>query len=125
MARFQGQVVRARKRSARDKHPRLRKAHGAQSLGSGCRTEDLPARLGGDEFGVLLPGIDMDGARQLASRVLEGARSSQLLKRRGVTVSAGVTVWKAKDRPEDLLRRADQALYAAKRGGGDTVASRG
>jgi diguanylate cyclase (GGDEF)-like protein/PAS domain S-box-containing protein len=97
----------------------------AKSLGSGCRTEDLPARLGGDEFSLLLPGMDIDGARQLAERVLAGARSSEMLKRHGVTVSAGVTVWKANDLPEDLLSRADKALYAAKRGGGDTVASRG
>jgi diguanylate cyclase (GGDEF)-like protein len=95
----------------------------AEHLGSECRTEDVPARLGGDEFSLLLPGIDLDGARGFAERILAGARSSETLRRRGVTVSAGVTVWKANDLPENLLSRADKALYAAKRSGGDSVAA--
>jgi len=94
----------------------------AERLASVCRLEDVPARLGGDEFSLLLPGIDVNGARRLAERVLAGVRSCEVLKQRGVTVSAGVTAWKTKDLPEDLLRRADEALYAAKHSGGNAVA---
>lgn len=94
----------------------------AEHLASVCRAEDVSARLGGDEFSVLLPGIDVNGARGLAERVLEGVRSCEVLRQRGITVSAGVTAWKTNDLPDDLLRRADEALYAAKHCGGNAVA---
>jgi PleD family two-component response regulator len=42
---------------------------------------------------------------------------------RRVTASAGVAAWKDDDSPDDLLRRADEALYAAKDTGGDSVAA--
>ena len=90
-----------------------------------CRAEDLPARLGGDEFSVLLPGNDLDGARGFAERVLAAVRACEVLARHGVTVSGGVARWTADELPEGLLRRADAALYAAKRGGGDRVAADG
>lgn len=90
-----------------------------------CRVEDLPARLGGDEFSVLLPGIDLGGARGLAERVLAAVRSCEVLAQRGVTVSGGAAQWTSGELPDDLLRRADEALYAAKRGGGDAVAGGG
>jgi len=97
----------------------------AALLGDLCRAEDLPGRLGGDEFSVLLPGIELNGARGLADRVLAAVRSSEALAARGVTVSGGVAQWTPDELPDDLLRRADEALYAAKRGGGDAVASEG
>jgi len=89
------------------------------------RVEDLPGRLGGDEFSVLLPGVDLGGARGLAERVLAAVRSSAALAERGVTVSGGAAQWTPGELPDDLLRRADEALYAAKRGGGDAVAGGG
>ena len=86
-----------------------------------CRAEDLPGRLGGDEFCVLLPGVELDGGRGLAERVLAAVRTSAVLAERGITVSAGVAQWVPDEPPDDLLRRADDALYAAKRSGGDAV----
>jgi diguanylate cyclase (GGDEF)-like protein/PAS domain S-box-containing protein len=94
----------------------------AALFGALCRAEDLAARLGGDEFGLLLPGIDLAGARGLAERVLAAVRSCAALAQSGVTASAGVAQWAPEERPDDLLRRADEALYAAKRRGGDVVA---
>jgi diguanylate cyclase (GGDEF)-like protein/PAS domain S-box-containing protein len=88
-----------------------------------CRAEDLPARLGGDEFSVLLPGISLGGALGLAERVLAAVRSCADLAERGVTASAGAAAWKPDELPNDLLRRADEALYAAKHDGGDSVAA--
>jgi len=90
-----------------------------------CRAEDLPARLGGDEFSVLLPGTDLVGARRFGERMLAAVRDSKTLKLRGVTVSGGGAQWTPDELPDDLLRRADEALYAAKRGGGDAVAGGG
>jgi diguanylate cyclase (GGDEF)-like protein/PAS domain S-box-containing protein len=95
----------------------------ASLLAAECRAEDLPARLGGDEFSVLLPGIESGGARGFAERVLAAVRSCAELEERRVTASAGVAAWKDDDSPDDLLRRADEALYAAKDIGGDSVAA--
>ena len=72
---------------------------------------------------MLLPGVELDGARGLAERLLAGVRVSAALEKRAVTVSAGVVQWSPDELPDDLLRRADEALYAAKREGGDVVAS--
>lgn len=85
------------------------------------RAEDLPSRLGGDEFSVLLPGVDERGARAFAERVLAAVRESAELRRGSVTVSGGVASWTPEDAAGDLLRRADDALYAAKHSGGDAV----
>jgi diguanylate cyclase (GGDEF)-like protein/PAS domain S-box-containing protein len=91
-------------------------------LRSLCRAEDLPGRLGGDEFSLLLPGVDLDGARHLAGRVLVSVRACPPLEKRGVTVSCGIAAWAHDERADDLLRRADGGLYAAKREGGDSAA---
>ena len=95
----------------------------AALLAALCRAEDLPARLGGDEFSVLLPGMELNGAHGLAERVLAAVRACEALTRRRVTVSGGVAQWTPNELPDDLLRRADEALYAAKRAGGDAVKS--
>jgi diguanylate cyclase (GGDEF)-like protein len=93
----------------------------ASLLAAQCRAEDLPARIGGDEFSVLLPGIEPSGARGFAERVLATVRTCAGLEERQVTASAGVAAWKTDESPGDLLRRADEALYAAKDIGGDSV----
>jgi diguanylate cyclase (GGDEF)-like protein/PAS domain S-box-containing protein len=84
-----------------------------------CRTEDLPARVGGDEFGILLPGVGGDAAKGLAERTVAAVRGSIQLRRRRVTVSIGVAAWRPGETARSLLRRADDALYACKRAGGD------
>ena len=87
-----------------------------------CRAEDLPARLGGDEFCVLLPGMELGGAQGFAERLVTAVRTCEALAQRGVTVSGGVAALTPGEPSDGLLRRADEALYAAKRGGGDAVA---
>jgi diguanylate cyclase (GGDEF)-like protein len=78
------------------------------------RAEDLLARYGGEEFCVLLT----------ASTAGEAAATLERLKAatpRGQSFSAGVSVWDGAESPEDLLERADAALYTAKRGGRDRI----
>lgn len=70
---------------------------------------DFLARLGGDEFAVLAPGSDAFGADVLAER-LENALPA------GVSVSTGLATWDGSEKPAELLRRADLAMYEAKRG---------
>ena len=81
------------------------------------RPTDLPARYGGEEFAVLLPDTDLARACDVAERVLNAFRND-LWPRRPVTVSVGVAEAEADDAAE-LVRRADEALYAAKRAGRD------
>jgi diguanylate cyclase (GGDEF)-like protein len=69
---------------------------------------NLLARIGGDEFGVLAPGCDEFGIRRLAERLVEALPE-------GVRCSYGVATWNRTENGSDLLRRADQAMYEAKR----------
>jgi len=90
------------------------------------RPEDTPARYGGEELALLLTDTRADGARTVALRVWESLRS--LVHRdpeRGdfrVTCCIGVaTLGPADGAADDLIARADAALYAAKAAGRDCV----
>src|SRR5690606_24404020 len=77
------------------------------------RREDVAARYGGEEFVVLLPGVDAEGGRAFGERVRERLRSD--VEAVPVTVSAGVASYPENARDVDeLVGRADAALYAAK-----------
>jgi diguanylate cyclase (GGDEF)-like protein len=76
------------------------------------RAGDLLARYGGEEFVVVLPEA---GDSVAAMRAIERVRISTP----GVTASAGVALWDGREPAAHLIRRADGALYEAKRGGRD------
>jgi diguanylate cyclase (GGDEF)-like protein len=78
------------------------------------RATDLLARYGGEEFGVLLEGLDPREAVRAIERLRDGTPH-------GRTFSAGVATWNAAENAEELVNRADVALYAAKRAGRDRV----
>jgi diguanylate cyclase (GGDEF)-like protein len=101
------------------------------------REHDLAARLGGDEFAMLMPATDMAGAVAVARRVLELLGEKQVLVQ-GLPVTIGASVGVSviqscgpcpatvgrslapdffEDLVERLVRRADDALYQAKREG--------
>jgi diguanylate cyclase (GGDEF)-like protein/PAS domain S-box-containing protein len=99
------------------------------SVVSDClRDTDLFGRLGGEEFGVVLPETDQRGASELGQRILAAARASGVKREGGevvtFTISIGVAILDRQDRGiEDLLRRADERLYAAKQNGRDRLES--
>jgi diguanylate cyclase (GGDEF)-like protein/PAS domain S-box-containing protein len=86
----------------------------------GCvRPPDLVARLGGDEFGVLLDGAEPGRGDAVASRLLAAFADPISVEGRRLPLAASVGVavgqYAAGDDPDRLLRRADAAMYAAKR----------
>ena len=91
-----------------------------------ARLNDIVARTGGEEFMLLAPDTDIHGARQLAERIVAAFRRADFQSvggKRRITVSIGVVADNAMDADiaEGLRARADEALYAAKRGGRDRV----
>jgi diguanylate cyclase (GGDEF)-like protein len=90
-----------------------------------ARAGDMVSRTGGEEFTILLPDTDPSGAFRAAIRVCDTVRSHPFMvngKRLHITISVGVvsTNGASADAPDmNLKERADQALYAAKRGGRD------
>jgi diguanylate cyclase (GGDEF)-like protein len=99
-----------------------------QTLAERCRRQlpegALCARLGGDDFAVLLPGVDLGAALAFANELRRDIkRDSVDLGDSGLrfTVSMGAAQWYAGENINSLLRRADQALSAAKYNGRDCV----
>jgi diguanylate cyclase (GGDEF)-like protein/PAS domain S-box-containing protein len=93
----------------------------ARRITSVVRTADTPARLGGDELGILIEAAPGSPAPvSVAERVLDVLRQSFRLGDQTLAVSAsvGVAISGAGDHSaEELLRKADLAMYAAKRNG--------
>jgi diguanylate cyclase (GGDEF)-like protein len=92
----------------------------ARRLRASLRTDDSVARLGGDEFGLILPGLhDADQARELLGRVRDELADELVLESLSVGVEASFGVAFYPDHGttvEELLRRADIAMYQGKRG---------
>lgn len=87
---------------------------------------DHAARYGGEEFALLLPETPADGARTVAERVRRSVAAICLEQPQGtltMTVSLGFSSFPGLQvaAPGDLIRMADEALYAAKRGGRNRV----
>ncbi len=86
-----------------------------------ARGSDVVGRLGGDEFAVLLTETSQEQMPAVVERlreVLYAAKGESVPRR--TTVSLGSTAWTgAGDSAPEMLRRADQAMYAAKHAGRD------
>ena len=95
---------------------RLLKEAAAAWLGR-LRQSDILARYGGEEFIVLLPGTDLEAACTIIERLRPVTPAGQ-------TFSSGIAAWDTTETSEELIARADAALYEAKGAGRDrTVAA--
>jgi diguanylate cyclase (GGDEF)-like protein len=84
-----------------------------------CREIDVAARFGGDEFCVLLPHTDLDACRRVANRIAETfhARMQRLQlgsSSPGISIGIAHRDLSSPSTSEDLVRHADEAMYAAK-----------
>lgn len=82
------------------------------------RRVDTIARYGGEEFAVLLPGADLDEAGATVGRALAVTPLGQ-------TFSAGIALWDGIQTSDELVERADAALYAAKAAGRNRIVAAG
>ena len=90
------------------------------------RDSDITARIGGEEFVILLPNTNIDGAVNIANKILEKTRNLPIQVHKDIkfhfTASCGVDSLRSEDEKiEDVIYRADEALYKAKRSGRDKV----
>lgn len=98
----------------------------SRTLSGAGRASDVVARYGGEEFAVILPHTDEPGSRVVAERMRAALAAITSLER-PLTASLGCATVEPRrgDRcridPEDLIRAADAALYAAKGAGRDRV----
>ncbi|GBD41532.1 putative diguanylate cyclase YedQ [bacterium HR39] len=98
--------------------------HTARLLRARARRYDVPARIGGEEFALLLPGAGRAQGVRAAERLradLEGTPVDIDSAGVRVTASFGVAAHPTAEDPQELMRRADRALYAAKRAGRNRV----
>ncbi len=98
----------------------------AAIVGRMSRASDVVARTGGEEFLLVLPDTDLAAARVLAERIRLAVGERPLLvdgQRIPVTISLGVTCATGEVDLDDLTQDADRAMYLAKRGGRNRVAT--
>ncbi|MFH1452090.1 MAG: GGDEF domain-containing protein [archaeon] len=93
----------------------------AKTLSGVLRKYDILARFGGEEFFVLLPSTSLSRAKRVAERLRLSLFKNKKLKKYKVTISLGVSEYRAKDSIAKMIKRADKALYVAKKSGRNRV----
>lgn len=103
----------------------------ARALSDCVRDGDTVARYGGEEFAAILPGASLDAAYKVAERMRESVASKIIARRKqgqaqseilgNITLSMGLARLRPGDSMEDMIRRADESLYLAKRSGRNRV----
>lgn len=103
----------------------------AKIMRSHLREYDIAARYGGEEFAILLPSTNIKDAQIVAERLrsavekkvidIEKVNTKNKTREISVTISVGVYNYNPEDKAEDLLMKADKALYKAKENGRNRV----
>ncbi len=101
----------------------------ARTLKDSLKGKDVAARYGGEEFSIILPETDLTGAiivgnalrKSIATKDVINRSTGKILGR--ITMSVGVAEYSGEKTPEELIERADAALYTAKHNGRNQVAA--
>ena len=99
----------------------------AGEMKQAVKGHDIVARYGGEEFAIILPATGLVAATAVAERIRTMTMSKELRRRKSgeslgrVTVSLGVAECRSSESAQDLVERADNCLYAAKRRGRNCV----
>lgn len=101
----------------------------SRTLTDGIKGKDMATRYGGEEFTILLPDTNLDAGiavadslrKALANKEIVNRSNGELLGR--ITMSVGVAQYYTGEKQEDLIERADAALYTAKHNGRNQVAA--
>ncbi len=94
----------------------------AQLLLLTLRETDTVGRFGGDEFLIILPDTNRDQLMAAASRLMDAAMQNNVAPAGTITYSVGGTSYRVGDTADDLIRRADMAMYNAKQKGRNQAA---
>lgn len=92
-----------------------------QVLIDSVREADIVGRWGGEEFILICPVTELEGATNVAENLRQRVQVSPLEVVGSLTASFGVTSYQAGDKVDDLVARADRAMYQAKREGRNQV----
>lgn len=95
--------------------------HISSLLKAKCRESDLIGRWGGEEFLIVCPSTDTNGTIKLADHLREATQNAHFDGLPQITISLGVATIHSRDSIDDLMRRADDALYQAKNNGRNRV----
>jgi diguanylate cyclase (GGDEF)-like protein len=90
---------------------------------NGTRKTDIVARWGGEEFVILLPDTEFSSAIKLAETLRLKVSEGDFSPVDRITCSIGITQWNEGETPDQLLKRVDKKLYAAKEEGRNRVVS--
>lgn len=94
----------------------------ASILEDNLRPTDFVGRYGGEEFLIILPNTTTENCRIALGRIRRTVEGARLIKaRKKATISIGVTRAKTNDTFESVFKRADKALYKAKRRGRNKI----
>ncbi|USX14502.1 GGDEF domain-containing protein [Oxalobacteraceae bacterium OTU3CAMAD1] len=93
----------------------------AAEITAGIRSSDKLVRWGGEEFLIICSGTSAEQARVLAEKLRTGLKNARWSTGPGITASFGVAELTPNDDIGDAIKRADEALYAAKGAGRDRV----
>lgn len=101
----------------------------ARTLKDSIKGKDFAARYGGEEFAIILPDTDLTGAVIVGNALRKAVASKDVINRSTgkvlgrITMSVGVAEYVADKTVEDIIERADAALYTAKHNGRNQVAA--
>ena len=98
-------------------------------LSTVLRAEDTLARIGGEEFALIFPETNLPGAIKVADSLRRAVAMKEIINRNTgdklgrITLSGGAAQYTANESIDDLIERADAALYTAKHNGRNQVAA--